>query len=169
MKEFITAVEEIADADAREEKIAALVAEGKSREDAEAEVDGTSYVPFKVDGRELHAYMPNDGQLAFLLASMGRGQTQDGRFASIINVMLASLRDDDADYLESRLLTKDPKKRLPIQQVEAIFEHLVEEWFARPTQASSGSASSPPTDGQTSTPSTTPALAPSSESGPTAF
>jgi hypothetical protein len=129
MKEFITAVEEIAHED-----------------------DGTpveeQFVAFKVDGRELHAYQPTDGQLAFMLAALGRGQSADQRFAAIINIMLSSLRDEDADYLEGRLLTRDPKARLPIKQVEAIFEHLTEEWFARPTQPSSDSAPSPQSDGQ---------------------
>lgn len=129
MKEFITAVEEVAN-----------------------EEDGTpveeQYVAFKVDGRELRAYQPTDGQLAFMLAALGRGQSADQRFAAIINIMLSSLRNEDADYLEGRLLTRDPKTRLPIKQVEAIFEHLTEEWFARPTQPSSDSAASPQSDGQ---------------------
>ena len=110
MKEFVTAVEEILDTD-----------EGTKPED--------KYVAFKVDGRELHAYPPTDGQLAFMLAALGRGQTADQRFAAIINIMLSSLRDADADYLESRLLTRDPKNRLPIQKIEEIFEHLTSEWF----------------------------------------
>jgi len=121
VKEFVTAVAEV-----------------------EQETDGTpveeQFVAFKVDGHELHAYPPTDGQLAFMLAALGRGQTQDQRFAAIINIMLSSLRNEDADYLESRLLSRDPKVRLPIKQVEAIFEHLTEEWFARPTQPASDSA-----------------------------
>ncbi len=112
MKEFVTAVEEVV-----------------------AEDDGTpveeQFVAFKLDGREMHAYPPTDGQLAFMLAALGRGQTDDQRFAAIINIMLASLRDEDSDFLESRLLTRDPAKRLKIQQVEEIFEHLTEEWFRK--------------------------------------
>lgn len=129
MKEFITAFEEVA------------------TEDAGTPVE-EQFVEFKIDGRVLRAYHPTDGQLAFMLAALGRGQTSDQRFAAIVNIMMSSLRDDDADYLESRLLTRDPKKRLPIQQVEAIFEHLSEEWFGRPTQQPSGSAPSPQSDGQ---------------------
>ena len=127
MREFITAVEDI------------------EKEDSEQEED---FIEFKLDGRVMRSYPPNDGQLAFMLASMGRGQTTDQRFAGIINIMIASLRDEDADYLESRLLEKDAKKRLPVKQVEAIFEYLVEEWFARPTQSPSDSAPSQQSDGQ---------------------
>ena len=127
MKEFTTAFEEIEheDSEPKEEK----------------------YVEFSLDGKTLRAYDPTEGQLVFLLASMGRGQSSEQRFASIINIMLASLRDDDAAYMEQRLLTRDPKHRLPASQIEAIFEYLTEEWFARPTEPQSDSAPSPQTDG----------------------
>jgi hypothetical protein len=120
-------------------------------EEAAQEDEGTSveeqFVEFKLDGRVMRAYSPHEGQLTFMMAAMGRGQTQDQRFAAIINIMLSSLRDDDRDYMESRLLTRNPKDRLPMKQVEQIFEHLSEEWFARPTQPPSDSAPSPQSDG----------------------
>lgn len=128
MKEFITAVEDVA------------------IEDSGVAVE-EKYISFSLDGREIHAYQPTDGQLAFMLAALGRGQTSDQRFAAIINIMLSSLRDDDKDYMESRLLSRDPKFMLPIKKVEQIFEHLTEEWFARPTQPPSDSAASRQSDG----------------------
>lgn len=140
MKEFITAVEDIVSEDERESKIAALIEQGKTREEAEAEVDDENFVEFKIDGRVLRAYQPTDGQLAFMLAALGRGQTQDSRFAAILNIMFESLREEDKDYLESRLLSRDPKKRLPMKQIEEIFEYITSEWFARPTQSPSDSA-----------------------------
>lgn len=151
MKEFTTAVEDIVAEDEREEKIVALIAEGKTRAEAEAEVDDEQPIEFDIVDKEwqgegderkyveiarrtLHAYPPTDGQLAFMLASMGRGQTADGRFASIINIMLECLRDDDKDWFESRLLSRDKKKRIGVKTIEGVFEMLTEEWFARPTQ-----------------------------------
>lgn len=150
-------------------RTAELIADGLTDEEAEAkahaEIEG--YVPFelahmepvldddgkvqrdddgqiiatKVVDRVLHAYQPTEGQLIFLLASLGRGQSQDARFASIINIMLESLRDSDAEYLEGRLLTRDRKKRLPPEQIEQIFEYLVEQWFGgKVTLPPSGSA-----------------------------
>ncbi len=139
VKEFITAVEEIAEEDEREAKIVALVAEGKTREEAEDEVDGDVPIPFKLDDRTLYAYKPTDGQLIFMLAATGRGQAKEVRFASIVNVMLESLRDDDRDYMESRLLTRDRKRRLPLEQVEAIFEYLVSQWFREDVPGGSAS------------------------------
>lgn len=138
-------------------RTAELVAEGLTQDEAEtkahAEVEG--FVPFelshmeaeldddgnvvrddegnivakKVVDRIIHAYQPTEGQLIFMLASLGRGQTQDQRFASIINIMLSSLRGEDAEYLEARLLERDRKKRLPSGKIEEIFEYLVEQWF----------------------------------------
>lgn len=145
MKVFTTAVEEIVEEDERaaaaaerEASIQRLVDKGMSREDAEAEVgpEGEDEKPieFELDGRVMHAYRPTDGQLAFMIAALGRGQTADGRMGSIINVMLECLRDDDKDYFESRLLTRDPKRRIGVKKIEEIFEFLTEEWFARPTQ-----------------------------------
>lgn len=140
MKEFSTAVEDIAAEDEREAKIKALIAEGKSREEAEEEVDADPFVEFKLDDRVMRAYLPNEGQLAFMLAAMGRGQTNEQRFAAIVNIMMESLRGSDQDYFESRLLTRDRKRRLPIKVVEEVFEHLTEEWFGRPTKSQSDSA-----------------------------
>jgi len=126
MKEFVTAFEEIEAEDTEEEP----------------------YISFKIDGREIRAYEPTDGQLAFMLASLGRGQTDDQRFASMLNIVLSTLREDDADYFESRLLTRVQSRRIPAEKLEEIFEFLIGEWFARPTKTQSGSASSPPSDGQ---------------------
>lgn len=134
MKEFTSAaVEAVEDAD-RETRIKALLAAGKTRSEAEAETEEDSFIEFKLDGRTLKAYTPTPGQLAFLLANMGRGQTKDGRFASVMNVMLESLDEDDQEYLESRLLTRRRGKMMDLKKLEEIFEHLVEEWFATPTQ-----------------------------------
>lgn len=126
MKEFISAVEEVLAEDAA--------------------IEDKDIIKFKVDGRELHAHPLSEGQLVFMMAAMGRGQTNDSRFASIINVMLSSLRGNDRDWLESRLLSDDPKERIPVKTIEAIFEHLTEQWFseAHPTQPSSASAPTEP-------------------------
>lgn len=136
MKEFVTAVQDVEHEDGREERILALMEkEGVSREEAEVIDSRGMPVEFKLDGRAMKAYPLADGQLAFMMAALGRGQSSDQRFAAIINIMLESLEGDDRDYLEGRLLSGDPKKRLPIKQIEEIFEYLVEEWFARPTQS----------------------------------
>lgn len=145
MKEFITAVEEVATSPVLD-KDGKPVLDADGKEVRAETPPEEKFVEFKLDNRVLRAYPPTEGQLAFMLASLGRGQTSDQRFASIINIMLESLRDEDKDYLESRLLTRDPAKRMKIKQVEEIFEYLTSEWFATPTQEPSVSASSEPSD-----------------------
>lgn len=157
MKEFVTAYEDILAEDEYEAKVQALVDAGKTTEEAEAEIDSElGVISFKLDDRLIKAYPPHEGQLIFLLASMGRGQSSESRFSSIVNIMLESLRDEDADYLESRLLTRDRRKRIPIKQVEDIFRYLVEGWFGgKVSLPASDSADSPPTGGTNSSPPTT--------------
>lgn len=143
MLEFTSAVQTTEAEDEREAKILALIKgeeidgitrAAMTREDAEAEVDADPYTDFMLDGRKMRAYQPTSGQLAFMLASLGRGQTSDQRFAAILNIMFECLREEDKDHLESRMLTRDKKKRLDLPVLENIFESLTKEWFARPTQ-----------------------------------
>lgn len=146
MKEFVTAFEQMQDENAEEE----------------------TPIEFKVDGRVLRAYKPTEGQLVFMMASLGRGQSAEGRFAAMINIMLESLEAEDKDYLEGRLLDRNPKTRLQPSMIEQIFEYLSEEWFGRPTQSPSGSASSEPNGGQNSTPAIETSRVDSSEPAQTA-
>jgi hypothetical protein len=110
-----------------------------------AEEDRGKVIRYELDDRVMTAYKPHEGQLTFMLAALGRGQTDDQRYAAIVNIMLAAHFSGDKDYLESRLLENDPKKRLRLKQLEEIFEHLIEEWFADPTRESSDSAELEPT------------------------
>ena len=80
------------------------------------------------------------GQLVFMLAAMGHGQSAEQRFAGILNIVFASLRDEDRDYVEARLLSRDPKDRKFHETLEGVFEFLTEEWFATPTEQPSDSA-----------------------------
>lgn len=108
--------------------------------DSEAKEEDEDFTEFKLDDRTLRSYTPTSGQLMFMLAALGRGQTTETRFAAIINIMLSTLKDDDRDYVENRLLTRDPKLLLAPEKIEEIFEYLSEEWFARPTNSPSDSA-----------------------------
>lgn len=143
MKQFTTTVEDDVLDQEREDKILALMAEkpdgtpGLTRQQAEEEVD--PYVEFDLDGRVMRAYRPIEGQVIFMLAALGKGNSKESRFSSILNIMFESLREDDRDHLEGRLLTRGPN-RLSMKKIESIFEYLVEEWFARPTQQPSDSA-----------------------------
>jgi len=149
MKEFSTAVEaeieEVEYEDAVKARTKELIDEGKEPEEAyrqaQAEVDDErGVIKFKIDDRTLRAFPLHEGQITFLMAATGRGKTDLQRGADITDLMLESLRDSDRDWFNSRLLTRDPKQRIPMKTIEAVFEYLVEEWFGRPIQPSSDSA-----------------------------
>lgn len=127
MKEFTTAVEEA--------------------EREEAGEDAIQPVKFKLDGREMTANPPTDGQLVFIMAAMGRGQSNQQRMAAMVNIMMEVLDPEDQDYFEGRLITRDKKEKIGFKTIEAVFEHIVEQWFGTPTEGPSDSASSSQTDG----------------------
>ena len=131
MKEFITAAEDFASDE--EEK----------------------FTEFTLDGRVMRSYHLTEGQLVFMMVGLGSARTSDDRFAAIVDLILETLRDDDRDYLTSRLITRDPKRRLPVKKVNEIFEYLSGEWFGRPTESPSDSAGSEQSDGPKSKPRTT--------------
>ena len=129
MREFTTAYEDIENEDA-----------GTPPEEVP--------IPFMLDGREYKSYPPNEGQLAFMVAGLGRGHTDGDRFGTIVTLIANTLEPEDKDFLEKRMVSRDPKQCLNMKTMEGIFQYLTEEWFARPTQKPSGSAGSPPSDGQ---------------------
>lgn len=139
MKEFALAVLDEIEDSTREERINALVAEGKTREEAEVEVDRGRPVVFRIGDRTLKAYKPDETQLIFLMATMSRGQSKTTRMAGVINVMLESLDGDDKDWFEERLLTSDRSQKIGTKTLEAVFEHLTTEWF-REESSSDGEA-----------------------------
>lgn len=144
MSDDIRAFESAAEEVEHEDHIAARIAEllktinedgspaftpEEAEDKAYEEEDEKKAVHFTLREREMTAYQPHDGQMAFLLANLGRGQTSDGRFAAIVNIMTECLRGGDKDYFESLLLTGDRKKRLKLKTLEGIFEYLTEQWF----------------------------------------
>ena len=87
---------------------------------------------FSIDGHELAAYKPTDGQLALLMSSIGRHTNLQTQVAGIIDFFVAVMDDESAIYITDRLLSRsDP---LGIEQVQEVMEWMVEEWTGRPTQ-----------------------------------
>lgn len=116
MKEFTTAVKEV------------------------TETEDDKALHFAVDGKELKCYRPNDGQLAMLMASVGRHASQTQQVAGIIDFFVAVMDDESHSYLVDRLL--DREDTFGLQEVESIMMWMVEEWTGRPTQRPSVSTQS---------------------------
>lgn len=109
MKEFTTAAADVA-------------------KDGEEEV----LVEFKVDGREIKSHRPGEGQIAMLMAGLGKHSNDGTRVAAIIDFMLGVMDEDDRDYLIERLM--DRKDKFGLTEVQGIMEYIVEEWSNRPTE-----------------------------------
>jgi hypothetical protein len=131
MKQFKRAVESVEESEQYEAKVTALLEKDPSlsRKDAENQITFGAPTVFEFYERVIKSYQPLPAQLAFLMASMGRGQTNDARFAAIVNIMLESLKGDDKDWFESLLITGDPKKSVDLPVLEEVFAYLTEEWF----------------------------------------
>lgn len=128
MKEFIAAVEDD-ELEEDEDKVVEFALVDRTPDGVNE--DGSP--KFKETKRVLKAHMPTTGQMTFLLATTGRGQSNQSRFAGIVNVMLSCLEPEDADYFEERLVARERHRRISMKQVEKIFEHLTVEWFGNPT------------------------------------
>ena len=106
-------------------------------------------ITFMVDGVECTAYTPEPGQVDFLMASNDRHTPMAQKIAGFINFFMAVMDEDTATHLSGRLLDRnDP---FDVDQVENIFNDLMEEWGGRPTQSSTGSTPSRRTGGRKST------------------
>lgn len=108
MKEFTTAINEVIEGD------------------TEAPME------FLLDGEKIRAYKPTEGQLAMLMASMGRHTTDQTKIAGIIDFFVAVLDEEGHQYVVSRLLSRDDP--LGIVQVQEVMEWMIEEWTGRPTK-----------------------------------
>lgn len=103
---------------------------------------------FKVDGREVTAYMATAAQIAVVLSKVSRHTQLTTKIAGIIDFLMAVMDQDDASWLSERLL--DRNDTFGIEEVQNIMSWLIEEWGGHPTDGQSGSSSSPSGTGPTS-------------------
>lgn len=104
---------------------------------------------FKIDGHPCKAYPPGTGQLAVMIAMTNKNASTEEAIAGIVNFFVSLLDDDSRNHVINRLL--DRRDPFGIENIQEIMQGMTEDWSARPTQLSSGSASSPPTTGPSST------------------
>jgi hypothetical protein len=117
-------------------------------EKTEAEPD----LVFSIDGKELRAFKPTEGQFALLMMAMGRHASQTDQFAGVIDFFLGVLDEPSQRYVIDRMQTRT--NIIPIEEIVEIMEWMVEEWGGRPTRSLSVSTSSRRNGGRKSTPPT---------------
>lgn len=121
----------------------------------EAEGDVVEPLVFTVDGEELRAYQPSEGQFALLMMAMGRYTTQTDQFAGIMEFFIQVLDAESERYVLNRMMRRETT--IPMETIADILTWMVEEWGGRPFQSPSASTSSRRNGGRRSTP-RTPAL-----------
>lgn len=82
--------------------------------------------------RKIKVHPPKNGQVALLMASMGRRSSFNDKMAGVIDFFVGILDESDYDYVVDRLL--DARDDLGIEEVTAVLEWLTEEWSGRPTK-----------------------------------
>lgn len=94
-------------------------------------------VPFKLDGVEMVCRAPKDAQLAYLMAAGSAGRTEADQVAAVLDFFEQTLEPGSLAIFKRRLLSTNDS--FEFSDAMAIFQHVCEEWSARPTGSGSGS------------------------------
>lgn len=104
--------------------------------DTLGEVNEDDYIVFKHDGTEVTFFQPSSGQMAIMLNIMNGNRNNPDLAANFIQLFFAMMEEEETlPYFRNRLM--DRKDTFDIETPGGmfdIFEHLAEEWSARPTK-----------------------------------
>lgn len=104
---------------------------------------------FAIDGQEMRAYRPTEGQFALLMMAMGKHASNNDQFAGVIDFFINVLDEDSRRYVIGRM--EGRTNIIPMEKIVEVMEWMVEEWGGRPTQSPSVSTSSRRNGGRKST------------------
>lgn len=121
----------------------------------EIEDGGDEPIVFMLDGHEMRAYKPTQGQFALLMMAMGRHASMTDQFAGVVDFFFNVLDEQSQAYVSSRMMSREDL--IPLEKIVEIMEFLTEEWGGRPFQNQSASTPSRRNGGRKST-ARTPAL-----------
>lgn len=85
-----------------------------------------------VTKRDITAHPPKEGQIALMMARMGRHSSSSDKVAGIIDFFVEVMDQADHDYVVGRLL--DREDPFGFNDVTQISTWLIEEWGQRPTK-----------------------------------
>lgn len=102
---------------------------------------------------ECRYFRPSDGQIAMVMASVGRHANNAAKMAGIIDFFVAVLDEESHYYIVDRLM--DREDPFGLEEVEQIMAEMIEEWTGRPIQPLSASTQSRSSGGRKSAPRTT--------------
>lgn len=98
----------------------------------DAAFEDAAPLEFDLDGETFTAYPPTGGQLAIVMASMGRHSDASEKIVGVIDFLDSILEEEGQARIRERLLDRnDP---FDLDNIEEILNYLVGEWSARPTK-----------------------------------
>ena len=104
---------------------------------------------FMLDDHEMRAYKPTEGQFALVMMALGRHASNTEQFAGVIDFFVNVLDGPSQQYVMDRMASRE--NVIPMEDIVAMLEWMVEEWGGRPTQSPSGSTPSRRNGGRKST------------------
>jgi len=82
--------------------------------------------------RDVTFHPPVEGQVALMMARMGRHSSTNDKIAGLIDFFVEILDEEDHQYIVNRLLDRhDP---FGVSQITEVMTHIVGEWGQRPTK-----------------------------------
>lgn len=131
---------------------ALAIAEADELKNAEERDEEQPDLEFEIDGTLIKAFKPGDGQFGMFMLMTSKRATTEESVAGVIDFFLSMLDDESQNYVYRRLM--DRRDSFGIEKVRDIMMWMVEEWSGNPTHGPSGSTSSQPSTGPSSTPTT---------------
>lgn len=99
--------------------------------------DDANATKFKIDGREVTAYKPDDAMIAIIISRTGTRASAGEVGAAAIDLFYSVLDDASARWIEGRLF--DRKDPFGLEEILEILKDLIAEWTGRPTEQPSAS------------------------------
>lgn len=94
-------------------------------------------VKFKLDKVKMVCRAPKDAQLAYLMAAASSSRTEADQVAAVLDFFEQTLDPPSLAVFKRRLLSTNDD--FDFSDAMAIFQHVCEEWSARPTGSGSDS------------------------------
>ncbi|MEU8333423.1 hypothetical protein ACFYPX_09165 [Micromonospora zamorensis] len=94
-------------------------------------------VKFKLDKVKMVCRAPKDAQLAYLMAAASSSRTEADQVAAVLDFFEQTLDPPSLAVFKRRLLNTNDE--FDFTDAMAIFQHVCEEWSARPTGSGSDS------------------------------
>lgn len=97
--------------------------------------DDDKYEEITVNKRKIKVRTPDESTLAVLFSrTSGRGTTDAQVLGAVVDFFFSLLDDEDAAYLEKRLMKPKRKDPFSMEHIEQMFHDLMEVWTADPTE-----------------------------------